>query len=378
MKALAASVQADREGRGGTVRHRPRTIRIRFFYTRYAHFGRYAGLRQFVGHPDPATFASTLTPVADGDGDLHLPSPSINRLVRRTVSRASMPWYNLSDFVAEAKAARHYLMNDVDIVQFIDGEHGGHFTGRLARLRPGCRVKTVAAFHQPPEILRDVVDPSVLRRFDAVVAVSPTQEPFLRLHVPAERLRTLLHGVDTEFFRPPSDRRGAGRFRCITGGNWLRDWATFKAVAQRVGARRPDIEFHVVGQPDIPLDGLPSVHLHQAITDEALRSLYQRAHVLFLPLLQATANNTLLEAMACGLAVVGTSLDSVTAYVAGTGLLLERGDVAGFTATILMLADEPVQCRALGIAARGRAEQLSWRRVARQWEQLYVDLVRRS
>ena len=192
--------------------------------------------------------------------------------------------------------------------------------------------------------------PTSLRWFDQVVLVSPSQLPFFREHVDEERLSVILHGVDTDFFCPTSRSNGSDRLRCITVGHWLRDWETFAAVA---GAM-PDVQFDVVVNRDLAIQDLPNVQVHRSIDDLELVNLYRAADILFLPLLQSTANNALLEGMASGLAVVATDLEAVRAYVPdGDGLLLP-GRADDFVDAIRTLQRNPTLREELRRKARAR------------------------
>jgi len=134
-----------------------------------------------------------------------------------------------------------------------------------------------------------------------------------RVHALTRRdcLHQVLHGIDTDFFTPRTEARREGPFRCVTAGHWLRDWTAVRAVAVAL----PDVEFHVVTDRDTGLAGLANVRTHRNVDDATLRSIYQQSDALFLPLVQSTANNTLLEGIACGLPAVSTDLPSVGIFI---------------------------------------------------------------
>ena len=103
-----------------------------------------------------------------------------------------------------------------------------------------------------------------------------------------------------------------------------------------------------------------------------LAELYRDADALFLPLLDSTANNTLLEGIASGLPVVATDLASIRAYVRGdASLLVQDDDIDGYVAALSLLHVDRDQRDARGLAARARAEMLAWPVVAAQHAALY-------
>jgi D-inositol-3-phosphate glycosyltransferase len=88
---------------------------------------------------------------------------------------------------------------------------------------------------------------------------------------------------------------------------------------------------------------------------------------------------TVLEAMACGVPVIGSAvgglLDTVVPGV--TGLLVSRRDPSSIAAAIrLLLNDEPRRA-AMGRAGAARVRELyTWERIAEQTEQSYREVVR--
>ncbi len=350
-------------------------IRVRAFYTRYPHWGAYSGFRQMCRYLSPAAVDISLQPVSDTDEDWPLPKNPLNRPLRRYVNRRGMAWYKLSDLAAEIAVTPAAMTNAVDIIHFLDGEHTGQYLPAWIKRWRRSRVKTVGTFHQPPELLPGLVNPNIVRSLDRVTLVSPSQVSYFRAFLPAERIQTILHGIDVEFFRPAESRKPDGIFRCITVGHWMRDWRAIRAVAEAVRPRR-HLEFHTVTNRATGLEGLPNVHRHENVDDESLRGLYQQADVLFLPLENATANNSLLEGIACGLPVVSTRIESVLAYVDETAADLVAGnEPEALAAAICRLDDDPDRRARMAAAARARAEALAWSRIAAEWEDLYASML---
>jgi glycosyltransferase involved in cell wall biosynthesis len=218
-----------------------------------------------------------------------------------------------------------------------------------------------------------------------VTVVGPSQLEWFRAVLPPERVELILHGIDTTYWRPraadgdvPDDADAPGRLRCITVGHWLRDWEAIGAVARRLGGAG-DVEFHVVTGRETGLEAHPNVVHHRGVDDDTLRRLYQSADVLFLPLTDSTANNALLEGIACGLPVVSTALESVRAYVPGEEAILVAGNAPEALAeALLALGADPARRLAMGRLARARAEALAWPAVAPAYAQRYARLAQAS
>jgi glycosyltransferase involved in cell wall biosynthesis len=283
-----------------------------------------------------------------------------------------MAWYKLSDLNAELRVLASCLAKRIDLVHYLDAEHTAQFLPAWLGRTRASRTKTVATYHQPPDLLPTLVNPGVVATLDQVIVVSPVQLPFFHAALPAEKVQVVLHGIDTDFFRPRTEPRAEGPFRCVTAGHWLRDWAAVCAVAEALR----EVEFHVVTDRETGLAGLANVRTHRNVDDETLRSIYRQADVLFLPLTQATANNTLLEGLACGLPVVSTDLPSIRDYAPGNeALLVARNDAAALAEAVTRLASDHALRAAMACRARARAEELSWHNVAREHERIYARVM---
>lgn len=287
-------------------------IRIRFEHTRYPHLGEHSGFPQLIRYLDPNRYRSEVHGASDNDDDLPRYLWPMRPWLRRCVQRRGMAWYKLSDLTAEVRALPGCLTNRYDLIHFLDAEHSAQYLPRILKQLRASATRTIATFHQPPEVLEEVIRTNHLCWFDHVTLVAPSQLRFFRPHVAPDRLHLLLHGVDATFFHPRPRRNLTRSIRCITVGHWMRDWSAINQVVQALRDQH-DIAFDVVTNRATDLDGLPNVTIHRDIGDAALAERYKSADVLFLPLIQSTANNTLLEGIASGLPVVVSDLEAVRA-----------------------------------------------------------------
>ncbi len=232
----------------------------------------------------------------------------------------------------------------------------------------------MATYHQPPEHFRRSHRlPGQIRRLDAALITSNTLRGLLADYLPDERIVFQPLAVDTDFFRPPERRDERERKTCLMVGNWLRDFATARRIADRLADRR-DIAIRVVsleanrrhfaGCPNVTfLSGLPVA--------DYMRELHG-ADLMMLPLLNGTSNLAVLEAMAVGLPIVTTDLEGTRDYVDPSFCrLVGRGDAEGFAEAIVdLLADETARER-MSRAARERAMGFSWPAAARRLAGIY-------
>lgn len=303
------------------------------------------------------------------------------RLPPRLANSARYRWYKYSEwrlrpaFAARPRRAIHYFFPENTMFR-ADRWKGPH--------------RLIATVHQPPERIRHLItNPNPYSRLieglnacdDLVVQTACDVAPFTALF-PRARLHYIPLGVDATFFRPAPGVRPEDPPRILTVGNWLRDYRLWADVAADLGARRPDLRFDVVANPDTQAaaraalgDRRVAVTWHAGISDAALRDLYASATLLFLPLTAAMANDALLEAMAMALPVAVSDLAATRDYLGDAGDYFAntpdaaRGTIEG------LLADPAARC-ARGERGRRRAETIfDWPRVADSYRALYAETV---
>ena len=348
---------------------------IRIVRTWYPHWGQYSGINQFLKFVDSDRYRVTTQLVQENDSEFPLQNRIVREWLRYGVRRKDMAWYNLSDLRGELKTLAACFPRREAVVHYLDGEHAAQFVPRLSSLPRRVRPHLVVSYHQPPEVLDSVLRKDVVARFDRVIAVAPEQMDFLSALTTPENVRLILHGIDTDFFRPMERLLHDRKVRCISVGHNYRDYRTVRRVATQLRDNQ-DIEFHVVSPRATGLEDLSNVILHKRVDDLALLKLYQEADILFLPLTKATANNALLEGIACGLPVLSTLLPGVKAYLPGPeAILIERNDADRYTDALLHLMAHPDLRQTMAEAARTRALELSWSQIAPQYEMLYSELI---
>jgi glycosyltransferase involved in cell wall biosynthesis len=338
--------------------------------TRWAHWGAHSGINQFIKYVDPSRVAIREQHVVDGNRNWQ----RINRTASPILRRLTSDYYKLTDLVGEVVALRSILASKSDVLHFLDADTSAQLLPRLGVVRR--RTCTLASYHQPPDILRRVITRSLVTQFDRVIVVSSDQAEFFKSYgIDPGRIEVILHGIDTDFFRPAGRDLGRRTFRCLTVGFWLRDFDLLERIARRLGGA--SVEFHVVSPEIGNLAGLSHVVWHRGVSDDVLQRLYQEADVLLLPLTASTANNALLEGLASGLPVLTTRLPSVLEYLGGAeAVLAAPGDEEPLIESILELRTDAELRQRMGHSSRRRAEELDWRRVASQYERLYLSLTR--
>jgi len=194
---------------------------------------------------------------------------------------------------------------------------------------------------------------------DENVFCTPLEQRIFQERIPGPSSAVLRNGVDLEYFQPSPDEAEAGHlvfvgvmnyYPNVEGCLWFVD-----EILPRVRERVPDVRLSIVGahpSPEIErLGKLPGITVTGFVDDT--RDWLRRASVSVAPLRIARGiQNKVLEAMAMGLPVVGTT--SATQGVEGTPGrdFLVADEVEGQVEVLCGLLRDPEKARRLG--ERGR------------------------
>jgi glycosyltransferase involved in cell wall biosynthesis len=288
-------------------------------------------------------------------------------------SLLSKPHYSINLLLTEGVAAAHMAWHRGAVYHTIYGDTDLRLLGRVGR---ALKVPVVATFHEPTWGLEWMkIDRELTADLAAVILMSASQRPHFEELVDRERIFVIPHGIDSDWWRPAAEPvSGSGVPICLTVGSKYRDWDVLSEAIDRVHAVLPDVRFVAIGtdvNTDKPLRD-ERVELLQRVDDDELRRTYQSCQAVVLPLKDATANNALLEAMACGLPVVVSDVGGIREYVGeDCGLVVEPWDAEALAQGILRVLGEGGLARRLGAANRARAVELDFRRIAELHRQVY-------
>ncbi|GAB7003899.1 glycosyltransferase family 4 protein [Nocardioides sp. AN3] len=203
----------------------------------------------------------------------------------------------------------------------------------------------------------------------------------------ADRVRTILLGVD-ERFVPPTAPRVPGRILAMASAD-----APLKGIATLLEAfakLRTERDLHLVlvsspkpgGVTERLIDQLgiaEHVRFVKGLTDEQLVELMGSAEVACVPSLYEGFSLPTAELMACATPLVVSRAGAIPEVVGPDGLaadLVRPGDVAELTAALERLLDDPERRARLGAAGRRRVEELfSWKAVAAKTVAAYEEAI---
>lgn len=296
-----------------------------------------------------------------------------DRLRRWSVGYYGSEWNALIPYVDEWRLARQIQESRGAVVHFVFGDfssprHPAWFRKRGNRL--------VSTFHCSIRRL-----PKVLGNFrcwdayDAWSVTSKTQVPFFLEHgVREQDIRVVPLGVDTGYFCPDPAWRGPEEspLQAILVGKTERD---HEFAAEVVRSAPPGvIQLKVCTHPEYhPLyRGIPGVEILPHVPDAELLKLYQSAELMFMPFLDCTTNDALMESMACGTPVMTNNVGGIPEYVTDTcNVVMDGKKVDEWVERLVHLKGGRAGLWAMRAPVRDWAERFSWRAVLPQYEALY-------
>lgn len=299
-----------------------------------------------------------------------------DRILRYGLSRLSLATdYQLSSFQLEYEAWRQLRRMPFQAIHLLWADSDW---GYLDLFRSVRRSRLFASFHHCSDTLPTAIrHSSRLRAVDCFVLMSETQvEFFLSCGIPYSRIRVVHLGVDTDYFRPSSQAPN-DRFQVLAVGSYRRDFPLLLDVCEQLRCW-PDIRFDFVIPPAFHylFQHLENVVCHAGISDDTLLGLYQSASCFLMTCENATANNALLEAMACGLPVVAERIGGIPEYVSQDGsLLTDPRSTSDLATYVISLYENPGLRPAMALASRRRAESLAWPNVASNMQRLYEEVI---
>lgn len=285
------------------------------------------------------------------------------------------PVRNQSESFTELETGWALATSALTSAHFLVGENHAPFLAR-----PPGRQPVVATLHMPASVLTS--PPPKTGGVHTLVLLTARERDYFSGAWGARQTVVIPHGVDTDFFHPGA--AAAARTPAILiVGRFLRDFPVTAATVTRLAASHPDWRFDFVvpaaawhGPELAAVRALPGARWHHRVDDEALRRLYQESTCHLTPFKDCTANNALVESLACGLPVVTTDRGGVRDYGAGEVYPLATEHSAAALASLCeRYVGEPLWRDRIAVASRDFAvAELSWPVIARRHLALYAQI----
>lgn len=261
---------------------------------------------------------------------------------------------------------------------------GRRFDRPVLMTARGSDITLIAPMKGPQRQIR-----WALERSEGVITVSRSlATKITELGLAPRRLLTLRNGVDLNRFKP-LDRKSIRDELGVEGALWLcvGHLVEIKGVHIAIEALAgvKGVELMVIGDgPEAnalselaaDLDVVDRVHFVGPKNHEELARYYNAADALILASRREGMPNVMLEALACGTAVLGNAVDGIPEVVTGppAGRLLEARDARSVIAAWQSLADKELNDEGRA-ARRAYAEQFSWQATTDGQIALFDDIL---
>lgn len=227
------------------------------------------------------------------------------------------------------------------------------------------------------------------------IAVSGAiREEALQDGVPPGKIQVIPNGLDLARFartRPAGEVRVAlgldparqvvaviGRLHPVKGHRY------FLEAAARVAGIRPGVQFLVVGDGPLRDELRELVHL-LGLDDKVvmtgyyprIEDIYPVIDVMCLPSLMEGMGLVVLEALYFGVPVVATRVGGIPEIIADgrEGILIPPRDAEALATAVLRILNNPELAREMGNRAREKVKQFTVEKMARQVEELYLEIL---
>jgi glycosyltransferase involved in cell wall biosynthesis len=210
----------------------------------------------------------------------------------------------------------------------------------------------------------------VVRRASAVIAVSDYLRRELEAKVPAARGKTQVvdSGVDLERFTPSPAPDGRPAFLCVGSLTERKNVIRLASAFERLG--EGTLTFAGDGPLRAELEGRKDVRLLGAVPYETVPRLIAESHVVCQPSLVEPFGQALLEGMACGRSVLGTTVGGPPEFVPPeAGVLVDPVDELAIAEGLREAAQLPRP----NLAARAAAERHDVNEQARRVETILLS-----
>ena len=209
-------------------------------------------------------------------------------------------------------------------------------------------------------------------------------------HVAAERLEICYNGVDTaQFYPPPTRSDVVSTIGIVCALRPEKNVPLLQEALVKVRHLQPDLRLVVIGsgaelaalQQNAVRLGIAEANIFVPATRDVANYL-RLMDIFVLPSYSEAFSNSLLEAMACGCAVIASrvgGLPELTGDHEERGLLFPSGDLDGLTAKLAKLIQDPALRHELGArAAEFARDSLSIQIAAERTGAIYERLLGRK
>lgn len=310
-----------------------------------------------------------------------------------------IPIYSFKSWDAVSGAiqlARYVRRNNIRLIQTFD------YPMTVFAI-PVCRFFTPAAAVSSQRSHRELIPPGyrrLVRMTDHIAHAVVVNCDFLRRHleqdegVPPARIQLCYNGIDLDVFgrrdlpRPPALPADAFVIGVVAGLRAEKDLSTLVQAFALVRHLKREMKLVMVGsgpmleslEAEARSLGIAADCVFAPATSQVTEWL-NAIDIFVLPSKSEALSNALMEAMACGCAVVASNVGGNPELVRDgeNGLLFESDDAAGLSAALKkLIEEEPLRARVAAAGTKLIHKRFSIRESAQRMGEIYTKLIERA
>jgi len=249
---------------------------------------------------------------------------------------------------------------------------------------PGYNIRLGLDYKLTAGLFRKIWSSAVM-----VVANSSGLRNLALQFMPSLDITVIPNGIDTEKFYPSDNKNLRKPIRLLTVSRLIerkRIDILIKAVrlAKELGI---DVTLNIAGEGNLggtlqrlsrELDISEKILFLGRIDAEKMPEIYRDNDVFVMSSAHEGMSNAMLEAMASGLPIITTDCEGVEELIADNGIIVGRPDAESFAEAFKTLAEDKKSYKQMSTAARGQAQKLDWKSVARQYLECYNKALGRT
>ncbi len=293
------------------------------------------------------------------------------------------------------KARRHYRRllreNNYDLAHAFSGFPTGWLSYRTAGRLPyivSLRGSDVPGRHARLQVEYKILAPvfrRIWRNAAALVACSEGLKKRALRFMTSASIDVIPNGVELDRFCPAGGTEESETLRLLTVGRLTAtkriDMLIDAVEILHNGGRRICLTIAGGGQLEPQLRESVSgrgirdvVKIAGRVDPKNMPLLYRDSDIFISASVQEGMSNAMLEAMASGLPIITTRCEGVEELIADNGVIVDGANAEEIAGAIRALADIRQARKDMAVAARSRAEQFTWSRVAEEYLSLYEKL----
>jgi glycosyltransferase involved in cell wall biosynthesis len=223
----------------------------------------------------------------------------------------------------------------------------------------------------------------------ALVACSDGLKQRSLRFLPSANIDIIPNGIDLDKFHPAANRELSGELKLLTVGR-LSVTKRFEMLVEAVevlNKQGKNVRLTISGGGGLfdelknlieqkKLTGI--INMTGRIETEQMPDVYQKHDMFVSASMQEGMSNAMLEAMASGLPIITTKCEGVEELISDNGIVVEKDLAESLAETIVKLAENRQQYKTMCAAARSRAENFGWDRVAQGYIKLYQKVLNKK